>query len=38
MNALPKEKTHNLIIHKTGNEERAGERQNEKGEQKQKNG
>ena len=29
MNALPKEKTYNLIIHKTGNEEQAGERQNE---------
>lgn len=30
MNVLPKEKTYNLIIHKTGNGKRAGKRQNEK--------
>ena len=30
MNVSPKEKTYNLIILKTGNGERAGERQNEK--------
>ena len=38
MNALQKEKTYNLIIHKTGNEEQAGKRQNEKWEQNRKMG
>lgn len=38
MNVLPKEKTYNLIILKTGNGERAGERQNEKWEQNKKMG
>lgn len=34
MNALQKEKTYNLIIHKTENRERAGERQNYENENK----
>ena len=38
MNALQKEKTYNLIIHKTGNEEQAGKRQNEKYEKNRKMG